>query len=161
MLIGLISDTHDNLPLVRKAVECFNDKKVDLVLHAGDIVAPFNLKEYKRLKARIVMVFGNNDGERNMWRSIVKEIGELHEAFYEACLEGQAILLMHEPWQLEALAESGKFDIIIHGHTHNPGSKQVGNTLIVNPGECGGWVTGKSTIGLLELPSKKFELVNL
>lgn len=161
MLIGIFSDTHDNLPQTRKAVEYFNKAGVDMVFHAGDIVAPFNLKEFKKLKARLVAVFGNNDGEKYMWRSIIKEVGEIHEVFYEARLEGLNVLLMHEPWQLEALAESQKFDIIIHGHTHNPGSMKIGNTFVINPGECGAWLTGKSTVGVLELPSKKYELVNL
>ncbi|MFH1368404.1 MAG: metallophosphoesterase [Elusimicrobiota bacterium] len=161
MLIGLISDTHDNLPQVRKAVEYFNGANVDLVFHAGDIISPFNLQEYKKLKARVVFVFGNNDGEKYMWRSIVKEIGEVHEVFYEARMEELAVLMMHEPWQIDALAESQKFDIIIHGHTHKPAVMHIGKTAIINPGECGGWVSGKSTVGLLELPSKKFELIEL
>ena len=41
MLVGLISDTHDNLPMVEKAVKRLNEEKVGLVLHAGDYVAPF------------------------------------------------------------------------------------------------------------------------
>ncbi len=41
MLIGVVSDTHDNLPLVEKAVKRLNEEKVNLVLHAGDYVAPF------------------------------------------------------------------------------------------------------------------------
>ena len=40
MKIGLISDTHDNIQNIRRAVRKFNDKRVDLVIHAGDIVSP-------------------------------------------------------------------------------------------------------------------------
>jgi len=161
MLIGILSDTHDNLPQIRKAVDFFNKSQVDLILHAGDIVAPFTIKEFKRLKSRMVIVFGNNDGEKNMWRQLVKDIGEIYDNFYGATLEGKRVLLMHEPWQLEALIASQKFDIIIHGHTHNGETHNSGRTLVINPGECCGWVTGKSTVGLLELPSKKFEITDL
>jgi len=38
MLIGIMADSHDNLPKVRQAVEFFNQKKVALVLHAGDFM---------------------------------------------------------------------------------------------------------------------------
>jgi putative phosphoesterase len=37
-MIGIISDTHDNLPAIKRAVDLFNEKNVDLVLHAGDFV---------------------------------------------------------------------------------------------------------------------------
>jgi predicted phosphodiesterase len=40
MLIGLISDTHDNLPMIEKAVKKLNEENVALVLHAGDYVLP-------------------------------------------------------------------------------------------------------------------------
>jgi hypothetical protein len=43
MKVGLISDTHDNLPQIEKAVAFFNDKGVDFVIHAGDFVAPFSV----------------------------------------------------------------------------------------------------------------------
>lgn len=161
MLIGIISDTHDNMPQIRKAVDFFNGRGVDLVLHAGDLVAPFTIREFKRLKSRLVAVFGNNDGEKHMWRQLIKDVGEVHDNFYGATLEGKFVLLMHEPWQLDALAASQKFDIIIHGHTHNPDTRKEGRTLVVNPGECCGWLTGKSTVGLLELPSKKYETAEL
>ncbi len=50
MNIGIISDTHDNLALIKKAVTFFNGEKVDLVLHAGDFVSPFTALEFKNLR---------------------------------------------------------------------------------------------------------------
>jgi hypothetical protein len=41
MLIDVMSDTHDNIMQTKKAVEKFNRKKVEHVLHAGDIISPF------------------------------------------------------------------------------------------------------------------------
>ena len=35
MLVGVMSDTHNHLPLIDKAVKKL-DEKVELVLHAGD-----------------------------------------------------------------------------------------------------------------------------
>ena len=37
MIIGVISDTHNNLRNVKKIIELFNEKKVELVIHTGDI----------------------------------------------------------------------------------------------------------------------------
>ena len=41
MKIGVLSDSHDNVHMVAKAVELFNDEGVVLVVHAGDFIAPF------------------------------------------------------------------------------------------------------------------------
>jgi len=51
MIIGIISDTHDNLPEIEKAVKLFNQKKVGFVLHAGDFVARLLLINLKSLLA--------------------------------------------------------------------------------------------------------------
>jgi len=62
--LGLIADTHDNLPAVKKAVDIFNREGVDLVLHAGDYVSPFSLKPFAELGCGFTGVWGNNDGDR-------------------------------------------------------------------------------------------------
>ena len=41
MIIGLISDTHDNLPYIIKAITRLKEEHAKLVLHAGDYIAPF------------------------------------------------------------------------------------------------------------------------
>ena len=65
MRIGLIADTHDNLIQTDKAVDCFNQHRVDYVLHAGDFVAPFTVARFKNLRCEFSGVFGNNDGEKD------------------------------------------------------------------------------------------------
>jgi predicted phosphodiesterase len=40
-MIGIISDSHDNMDAIRRAVEFFNKKEVKAVLHAGDLVSPY------------------------------------------------------------------------------------------------------------------------
>lgn len=152
MLIGLISDTHENMPLIAKAVACFNEAGVDLVLHAGDLISPITAKEFRNLKARMVAVFGNNDGEHMLWRERISGWGEVWDGDYETVLDGCRVLMMHAPRHLEELAASQAYGVIVYGHTHQSDRRMVGTTLIVNPGECGGWLTGTSTVALLELP---------
>ena len=65
MLVGVIADTHDNLPLVARAMELFRRRGVGAVLHAGDFVAPFALKPFVAADMPLTGVFGNNDGERD------------------------------------------------------------------------------------------------
>lgn len=49
MKIGILSDSHDNMPKLARAVELFNEEKVELVLHAGDLVSPITANELIRL----------------------------------------------------------------------------------------------------------------
>jgi hypothetical protein len=51
MLIGIMSDTHDDIAQTKKAVAMFNRKKVEHVLHAGDIISPFMIDTLKELKS--------------------------------------------------------------------------------------------------------------
>ena len=51
-------------------------------------------------------------------------------------------------------------DIIISAHTHVPEIKQ-GSPLYINPGECGGWLCGKSTVMVLDLETFLAEIIDL
>ena len=62
--IGILSDTHDNLVKLEKAVIFFNKNRVGFVFHAGDFVAPFTIAKLNELSCEWAGVFGNNDGER-------------------------------------------------------------------------------------------------
>jgi len=160
-LIGIIADTHENLPLIAKAVEIFNKENVEFVFHAGDIIAPFTVKEFKNLKAKLYLVFGNNDGDRFLLRAKFKDIGEFYETRYETEINGQRILLIHQPDFLEQLIASQRYDVIIYGHTHEVEVREEGKTLVINPGECGGWVTGRKTCAILSLPDRKVKIIDL
>jgi len=83
MKIGIISDTHDNLLQIKKAVDIFNQEKVDLVLHAGDFVSPFTALEFKNLNCSLKGVFGNNDGDKILLRKMFKRIGALYPVPYK------------------------------------------------------------------------------
>ncbi len=165
MLVGLVADTHDRLPVVEKTVKRFNEEKVELVLHAGDYVAPFVIPKFKELKAKLVGVFGNNDGDRELLKKRFTEHGgmELRGNFAELHVDGKKIALLHgsEGELLRALIESQNFDVVVHGHTHKAEIYREGKTLVVNPGEACGYLTGKCTIALLDTEKLEARLVEL
>jgi putative phosphoesterase len=165
LLVGLIADTHDNLPMVDKAVKKLNEKNVELVLHAGDYVAPFVIPKFKELKAKLIGVFGNNDGDRELLKKRFNEYEglEIRRNFAEILIDDLKIALLHgnEEELLKALINSESFDIVVHGHTHKAEVYKKGKTLIVNPGEVCGYLTGKSTIALLDTDTRKAEIVEL
>ena len=165
MLVGAISDTHDNLPQIEKAVKTLNNQKVGLVLHAGDYVAGFVIPKFKALNCNLIGVFGNNDGDHELLKKRFSETGNctIHGQFAQVEVNGFRIALLHgtETELLNAIIDSGYFDAVIHGHSHLKGVQLKGKTLVVNPGEVCGYLTGKSTIAILDTAKKEAEIVEL
>ena len=159
MLIGIIADTHDNLMYTKKAIELFNNRKVEHVIHAGDYTSPFTLKVFKELSCKYVGVFGNNDGDKLLL--LQRSEGNIHNQPYICTFNGKKIIVMHEHHIVDALADSGHFDLVIYGHTHKPDIRKVNNTLIVNPGEAGTWLYGTSTVALTDLNKMEAEIIEL
>lgn len=160
MLIGIMADSHDNLPQIRQAVEFFNQRRVKLVLHAGDYVAPFVARELKKLFSPLIGVFGNNDGEKEGLKKVMGQIGEIHPSPFSLQQEKRKILLLHEPQKLDSL-EIHQYNLIVYGHTHKAEIRREAGTLLINPGECGGWLSGRSTVGWVDLDKMKAEIVAL
>ena len=156
MLIGVMADTHDNLPKVSAAVDLFAAHGVQAILHAGDFVAPFVLRLLVRPGLPVIGVLGNNDGEVAGLR---KAGADLHEAPHRFEMGGRTIVLAHDPAQLAGDAVDGA-DLLVYGHTHQA-EVRLGGPLLVNPGEVGGWLTGVSTVALVDLDAMTAELVEL
>ncbi|MBI5142669.1 MAG: metallophosphoesterase [Nitrospirae bacterium] len=157
MKVGIISDTHDNMPLIRRAVELFRAEGVSLVVHAGDFVAPFTLALYRELGCDFIGVFGNNDGDQVLLKK--RSDGRIHSAPHEFSFGGKRFIVTHYPDAVDAMAAGA--DVVIHGHTHDPVIRKSGNALIINPGECGGWSTGRSTVAVLDVEAMKARVVDL
>jgi putative phosphoesterase len=165
MLIGILSDTHDNIAQAKKAVAHLNREGVEQVLHAGDYVAPFMIDTLKDLQAPMTGVFGNNDGDRELLRK--KAAGYQHLtidgmlARIEA--DGCSVALMHghDRVLFDTLANCSSIDIIVYGHTHRPEVRRQGSVLIVNPGEVYGHLTGKSTVAVVDTKKMDAEIVEI
>jgi len=160
MLIGVMSDTHDNVPLIEKAVALFNAKQVGFVLHAGDFVAPFALKPLEDLSCPWIGVFGNNDGEQKGLTS--ESRGRIQPPPFELNLDGKKVVVVHDlsAFDRTALAEQGA-QLIVHGHTHETAVEKVGEALVVNPGEVGGWLTGRTTVALVDTETMEASIEDL
>lgn len=147
MIIGIISDTHDNLPQIEKAVKLFNREKVGFVLHAGDFIAPFTIDKLKKLSCEWLGVFGNNDGEKKGLRA--KSEGRIRNPPLRVKLSGSKITVIHDRDTIDL--EKEKADLIIFGHSHKVEFGKKYGKLIINPGECSGWISGKPTVAVVDL----------
>ncbi|MFH1055680.1 MAG: metallophosphoesterase [Candidatus Altiarchaeota archaeon] len=162
-MIGILGDTHDNLDAIGKAVEFFNGKGVKLVIHTGDIVSPFSVESFKNLKCDFKAVYGNNEGDRFNLARKLKEIDAEITDFLELDYDEKRIAIYHgqNPSILDAIVKCGKYDVVITGHTHTPEVTLDDNTLIVNPGETCGYMTGVMTVAVLNTSDMKADIHTL
>jgi len=149
MLVGVMADSHDNVPALEKAVALLNEKKVGFVIHAGDFVAPFSLRPLESLRCPWIGVFGNNDGEQKELTKSSK--GRIQPAPFELNLDGKKVVVVHDLERLDPENEARRqAQLIIHAHTHEPDVRKENDVLILNPGELGGWLYGRHTVAIVD-----------
>ncbi len=179
MKIGIISDTHDDIENVQEAIQIFNQNKVEYVILAGDYIFPGIIKEFSKLNAKLIGVFGNNDGERNgILKSFIDINGELKGEIGDIEIDNIKFGIYHgtDKEIKERIISNKRYDILICGHTHKREPNSSGkiekdnnkNTLILNPGSAHRKSTSLSgafseigRILLFDTQSKKYEFVDL
>ena len=163
MFIGLMSDSHDNFQAVKDALNAFSQRGVRLVLHAGDMIGSGNCHIFEGYNMDLKLVYGNNDGDRiGLKRDFERMGGEYLGDFGEVDANGIKIALIHgtdEPL-VRALVDCKHYDVIVRGHNHRLEVKR-GNTLLINPGEVWGHITGLSSVAILDSSSMNVDIVEL
>jgi uncharacterized protein len=137
MILGVISDTHDDIESLKAFIKAFKEKDIGTVFHLGDYVAPPTVKLFKGL--RLVGVFGNNDGYKQGLIKTFSEIGgELLGDFGETEAGGLKIALYHGEFEQisESLAREGRYDIVFTGHLHKFEARSFNGTALLSPGSA-------------------------
>ena len=161
MLVGVVSDTHNNIKNIKKIISLFNEEQVDLVIHTGDISKASTLKIFSNLNSPLVGVFGNNDRIEEG----LKEVCEVYDFNFQEpplslTLENKKVAVFHEPELIEGyIKDNQDIDLILHGHTHRYKEEQVGDIIYFNPGESAGSMEGKSAIGLINMCNLKIKRI--
>ncbi len=61
-----------------------------------------------------------------------------------------------------SLIQSGKYDVVVCGHTHRILNSRVGKTLVLNPGTAKGWFLGyMATIAIFDTLTKAVQFIDL
>ena len=152
------------MPLIEKAIEQLNQESVELVLHAGDYVAPFTIMRFKKLKAKLIGVFGNNDGDHEFLKKRFAEVNgaEIRGQFAEVKADGLKIALLHgEEELLQSLINTNSYDVVVHGHFHEAKIYKRGKTIVINPGEVCGYLSREPTFALLDTKTREVKIVRL
>ncbi len=149
MKLALCSDSHDNLAAVKGMLSQLED--VAALFFCGDFCAPFTLKALSAFRGPLHVVWGNNDGDQWLLTEVAHQADNvtLHGIFGEVTLGDFKVAFIHYPKVAYALARSGMYDLVCYGHDHTAHMEQIGNTLLVNPGELMGRF-GRSTYALVD-----------
>lgn len=146
MKIGIFSDIHDNIPHLIRAREVFEQEQIDLAIFCGDLSSPFTLKWLGEWPWTIKAVFGNNEGDK--W-GINRRINKYHLTnveypergyIHEFVVENKKIFVFHGhlPEVTRLAVNSGEYDLVCTGHTHEPGIQTIGKSTWINPGSVTG-----------------------
>ena len=147
MRIGVVSDSHDNLYMLDKAISAMG--KIDMLLHLGDHYRDI-LKINSKYKHTVHYVVGNNDYSGDEKSEKTLEVG------------GKKIFLTHGHkynvnfgmMGLKYRGEEEGADIILYGHTHIYNVEYLYGTLFLNPGSVSKPRVGKPSAALLDIDDK-------
>ncbi len=153
MLLGVVSDTHNNIKNIKTIVDIFNEESVDIVIHTGDITKPNSLKLFNKLNCPLMGVFGNNDRIENGLEEVCEECDfDFSEPPLSIVLGNRNIAVFHEPDLIQSyLQKNTDTDLIIHGHTHRYREEEIKGIIYFNPGESAGSLKGKNALGVINL----------
>jgi uncharacterized protein len=153
MLIGVVSDTHNNLKNIKALISLFNNEKISLVIHTGDITNANSINKFSALNCNLIGVYGNNDrNETGLKEAALQNNFQFQEPPNILTLENRNIAIFHEPDPIDDfLLKNKDIEVVIHGHTHRYRNEVKNGVLYFNPGECAGMQKGSNAIGILNL----------
>lgn len=162
MKVAIISDVHDNLTALRNALR--RCQGMDVLICCGDFCSPFVATELgQNFRNPIHSVFGNNDGDRVRLASATQKFPQMqfHAEYIELELGGKIFSINHFDNIGRAIAKAERYDVVCFGHNHKVEITPVGKTLIINPGEIYGGLSGHSTFAIYDTESGRAELIEV
>jgi putative phosphoesterase len=162
MRLGIMSDSHDRVPAIGDMLKRFASGGVGLVMHAGDYCSPFSLVPFADANLPLLGIFGRNDGDpEGLKESAGRSVGaELYESPHSFEIGGNRIMLVYDLGDVRTRSLKAH-RIVIHGATHEYQVRTLGDTLLINPGETCGWLTGNCTGVILDLDTQAVERIDL
>ncbi len=169
MKIAILSDIHDNVWNLSKALAISELQKTDTMLFCGDLCAPFIIKMMGQAYTKpIHTVLGNNDGDLAAINSNAKNFSniQIHGEYFRGELGGRSFCMNHYPDKARSIAEQGQFDVVCYGHNHTLAEEKIADTLLLNPGTIMGFHGGRledisATFAILETGDLSTEILEL
>ncbi len=163
MRVAIISDSHDQIMNLRAAVTYCNAYGVTVLIHCGDLISPFMLKELEKFGGAVHLVYGNNVGDQHLisqfcgtkFPSITQ-----HGVLGAVEAGGLTFAITHYPEMARGIASQGRFDVVCCGHNHRYNVENIGTSLLINPGELLG-AECTPNFAILETATREVERVEV
>ncbi len=160
MIVGIISDTHNEIAVTRRAVSMLRSRGAEVLFHCGDISGAKLVAEFVGVPT--YFTFGNHDADN------VPELRSAIRAISATSLEWGSIVEVsgrrlgavhgHNATDVRALL-AAQPDFLFSGHSHVPRDEQVGPTRRINPGAL--YDADQLTAGLLDLETNQLEFLTV
>ncbi len=134
MIVGIMSDSHGKVEMVRAAVSILRRKGAEVLFHCGDVGGIDVLDELLELPTHFV--WGNMDRADGIAHAYCESVGlPWPKPPVTVELAGKHIALYHGHELLSGMpVEDGRFDYVFFGHTHQRRDSRQGRTRFINPG---------------------------
>jgi putative phosphoesterase len=156
MRIGVLSDTHNNIGNLLKALRLFKDEGITTLVHCGDMANVTTARQMSGFD--IIYVNGNMDDSAAAVNDTLWTLNPNNEtpgALFSGKLGDVKIGVTHGhlPGKLDKLIRS-RHAFVFTGHTHRQRDEIVGKTRVINPGALGGARYGARTVCIVDLDSR-------
>jgi len=160
VLIGLLSDTHDDLDATIAAMRVLRGAGAEFFIHAGDLGSDQILDVFAGDQA--AFVFGNNDFDRRELARYSGTIGvQCLDAYGEITVGGKLFAVTHgdDPVRLRKIQTEQRHDYLITGHTHIRRDEKLGRIRWINPGAL--HRTRQKTVAVLDPATDVLKFLNV
>jgi len=158
MLLGILSDSHDNAASMKAGIDLLRQRGAAYVIHCGDVVSAHMLDYLAGIPA--AFVFGNCDWDRAALQRYAEQVGV--QCFGKAGqveLAGRRIAFTHgdDPKLRQRILADDRPDYLLSGHTHVRADVRHGPTRLINPGAL--QRATEKTVALLDLAADTLEFL--
>jgi uncharacterized protein len=167
MKIGLLSDTHNNLPGARRALDLLVARGARHLVHCGDAgedIIDLLSAVWQEHGIRSHVAIGNCDRTSGNDACFAPQPAGIERGIeLEFTLADKCCVVLHgdNATRLDAVSASGTFDYVFTGHTHSPANKRMGKSRVLNPGSPVCPRRGPPTVAVLDLATDEVEWLAL
>jgi len=164
MKVGILSDTHNHIENIQKALEIFTQFRPDVIIHCGDATTIESIEWF--CEYRLIFAFGNGDVINGGIKASLKSYNLNNYAgfVFRGEVGGKMVGVTHGhlPEFLDELTTENQMDYVFSGHTHLRMDQRIGKTRWINPGSLGGIKKQSRSLALLDLDTDEliFKMVD-
>jgi putative phosphoesterase len=163
MKIAILSDTHNHLANLQKALQIIENEDIQTIVHCGDVTTA----EIASILSphKVILTFGNGDFASGQIRDTLLRMNP--ESFAGTVFQGEigglriAVTHGHLIPTFQNLLNSQQFDFLFFGHSHRREDRLQGKTHLINPGAIGGLRKEERSFCILDTQNRQIRFVFL